>query len=414
MGEPLPQVETPAPHDRLEERLEALFTVGAEISSTLELDDVLQRIVAHARRLMDARVSSILLLDPDDASLLRPAATEGASEAYLAQPAREVATSLTGEVVKTGRPLYAPDVRKEARSCVADLARREGLCSLLSVPLRTKADVLGVLNVYTGAPRRFAEDDVRLLTLLASQSAIAIENATLHRDEMQAREQLRQSEKLAALGKLSAGLAHELRDPLDTVGSVISGMARDRAEEPGTKNGVSEDLKVVQGEVQRLRLLLDQFLDFAHPRPPHFQRERMDEIVEETLLLIGPEARVRKVVIHKDWAVDLPRVWMDGAQMKQVLLNLMLNAVQAMPDGGSLIVHVGVSGGSLLVSIADEGEGIPPRVRPQLFDPFFTTREGGTGLGLSIAQRIIEGHNGRLRIFSHPGRGTTVCVRLPL
>lgn len=414
MGEPPPQVETPAPHDRLEERLEALFTVGAEISSTLELDDVLQRIVAHARRLMDARVSSILLLDPEDASLLRPAATEGAGEAYLAQPAREVATSLTGEVVRTGRPLYAPDVRKETRSRVADLARREGLCSLLSVPLRTKADILGVLNVYTGAPRRFAEDDVRLLTLLASQSAIAIENATLHRDEMQTREQLRQSEKLAALGKLSAGLAHELRDPLDTVGRVISGMARDQAGEPGTKNGVAEDLKVVQDEVQRVRLLVDQFLEFAHPRPPHFQRERMDEIVEETLLLIGPEARVRKVVVHKDWAADLPRVWVDGAQMKQVLLNLLLNAVQAMPDGGSLIVHVGVSGGSLLVSIADEGEGIPPQVRPQLFDPFFTTREGGTGLGLSIAQRIIEGHNGRLRLFSHPGRGTTVCVRLPL
>ena len=414
MGEPLPQIETPAPHDRLGERLEALFTVGAEISSTLQLDDVLQRIVAHARRLMDARVSSILLLDPEDASLLRPAATEGASEAYLAQPAREVATSLTGEVVRTGRPLYAPDVRKETRSRVADLARREGLCSLLLVPLRTKADILGVLNVYTGAPRRFAEDDVRLLTLLASQSAIAIENATLHRDEMQTREQLRQSEKLAALGKLSAGLAHELRDPLDTVGRVISGMARDQAGEPGTKNGVAEDLKVVQDEVQRVRLLVDQFLEFAHPRPPHFQRERMDEIVEETLLLIGPEARVRKVVIHKDWAADLPRVWVDGAQMKQVLLNLLLNAVQAMPDGGSLTVHVGVSGGSLLVSIADEGEGIPPQVRPQLFDPFFTTREGGTGLGLSIAQRIIEGHNGRLRLFSHPGRGTTVCVRLPL
>lgn len=413
MDEPPPQAETPPLHERLAERLEALFTVGAEISSTLELDEVLQRIVAHARRLMDARVSSILLLDADEASL-RPAATEGASEEYLAQPAREVATSLTGEVIETGRPLYAPDVRKETRYRVADLARREGLCSLLSVPLRTKADIIGVLNVYTGAPRRFAEDDVRLLTLLASQSAIAIENATLHRDEMQARERLRQSEKLAALGKLSAGLAHELRTPLDTVGRVISAMTRDRAEEPRAKNGSGDDLKVVQGEVRRIRLLLDQFLEFARPRPPHFRHERMDEIVAETLLLIGPEARVRKVVIHKDWAADLPRVRMDGAQMKQVLLNLMVNAVQAMPDGGSLTVHVGVSGGSLLVSIADEGEGIPPQVRPQLFDPFFTTREDGTGLGLSISQRIVEGHHGRLRIFSHPGRGTTACVRLPL
>ncbi len=144
----------------LEERLEALFTVGAEISSTLQLEEVLQRIVAHARRLMAARVSSILLLNPEEGTL-RPAATEGASEEYLAQPAREVATSLTGEVIKTGQPLYAPDVREETRYRVADLARREGLCSLLSVPLRTKTDIIGVLNVYTTEPRSFEESDVR-------------------------------------------------------------------------------------------------------------------------------------------------------------------------------------------------------------------------------------------------------------
>ncbi len=405
----------------LEERLEALFTVGAEISSTLQLEEVLQRIVAHARRLMAARVSSILLLNPEEGTL-RPAATEGASEEYLAQPAREVATSLTGEVIKTGQPLYAPDVRKETRYRVADLARREGLCSLLSVPLRTKTDIIGVLNVYTTEPRSFEESDVRLLTLLASQSAIAIENATLYREEMQAREQLRQSEKLAALGKLSAGLAHELRNPLNTVSMLIYAMAQDHAQKyqgeyprgQALPNGLSDDLNIVQGELQRIQLLLDQFLEFAGPRPPHFQRERLQEVMEETLLLIGPEARVRAVVIRKDWADDLPLAWVDGAQIKQVFLNLLLNAIQAMPHGGTLTIHIGVGGGSLQVSIADQGEGISPQVRTQLFDPFFTTKEGGTGLGLSISQRIIEGHNGRLRLFSQPGTGTTVCIRLPL
>ena len=405
----------------LEERLEALFTVGAEISSTLQLEEVLQRIVAHARRLMAARVSSILLLNPEEGTL-RPAATEGASEEYLAQPAREVATSLTGEVIKTGQPLYAPDVREETRYRVADLARREGLCSLLSVPLRTKTDIIGVLNVYTTEPRSFEESDVRLLTLLASQSAIAIENATLHREEMQAREQLRQSEKLAALGKLSAGLAHELRNPLNTVSMLIYAMAQDYQRDyqrdyprgQALPNGLSDDLNIVQGELQRIKLLLDQFLEFAGPRSPHFQRERLQEVMEETLLLIGPEARVREVIIRKDWADDLPLAWVDGAQIKQVFLNLLLNAIQAMPHGGTLTVHIGVGSGSFQVSIADQGEGISPRVRTQLFDPFFTTKQGGTGLGLSISQRIIEGHNGRLRLFSQPGAGTTVCIRLPL
>src|SRR5215831_17101150 len=146
----------------LQERFEALFSISTEISSTLQLEEVLQRVTAHACRLMDARVASLLLIDKE-AGAMRPAATYGASAAYLAQPDREVAASLTGEVVRTGRPLYIADVRQETQYLVAELARNEGLCSLLSVPLRTKTDVIGVLNVYTGEPRSFDEDDMRLL-----------------------------------------------------------------------------------------------------------------------------------------------------------------------------------------------------------------------------------------------------------
>jgi signal transduction histidine kinase len=156
------------------------------------------------------------------------------------------------------------------------------------------------------------------------------------------------------------------------------------------------------------------FLEFARPRPPHFQRERLEEIMEETLLLLGPEARNRGIMIYREWDKNLPRVWVDGAQIKQVFLNLLLNALQAMPNGGKLTVRLHVSGGSLLTAITDEGVGICPEVRANLFQPFFTTKQRGTGLGLSISQRIVEGHNGRLRLFSQPGEGTTVIVRLPL
>jgi signal transduction histidine kinase len=136
--------------------------------------------------------------------------------------------------------------------------------------------------------------------------------------------------------------------------------------------------------------------------------------MEETLLLLGPEARTRGVMIYKEWDNNLPRVWVDGTQIKQVFLNLLLNALQAMPSGGKLTVRIHGSGGSLLTAITDEGEGIGPEARANLFQPFFTTKQGGTGLGLSISQRIIEGHNGRLRLSSRPGAGTTAIVRLPL
>ena len=393
----------------LQDRLEALFSIGTEISSTLQLDEVLTRIVAHACRLMEARVASLLLIDRQEGTL-HPAATHGASDAYLALPNREVSSSLIGEVITTGRPLHIPDVRKETRYRVSDVARQEGLCTLLSVPLRAKDTVVGVLNVYTAQPRDFDEDALRLLTLLASQSAIAIENATLHRDEMETREQLRQSEKLAALGTLSAGLAHELRNPLNTVSMLMYAMGRDISAE----DRFSPDVAVIQGELQRMSLLIEQFLAFARPQPPHFQRERIEEIMEETLLLIGPEARTRGIAIRKEWTKDLPLVWADGTQIKQVFLNLLLNALQAMAHTGTLTVRLSVSGGSLLTAIMDEGEGISPEVKAKLFEPFFSTKQGGTGLGLSISQRMIEGHNGRLRLFSQPGTGTSAIVRLPL
>jgi signal transduction histidine kinase len=393
----------------LQERFEALFSIGTEISSTLQLDEVLSRVAAHACRLMEARVASLLLIDSERGTL-RPAATYGASDAYLALPDREVASSLISQVITSGRPLHIPDVRKETRYRVSDVARQEGLCTLLSIPLRTKTAIIGVLNVYTGEPRCFDDDDLRLLTLLASQSAIAIENAKLHRDEMETRERLRQSEKLAALGTLSAGLAHELRNPLNTVSMLMYAMGQDMS----AGSAFADDVEIVQSELARMSLLIEQFLEFARPRPPHFQRERIEEVMEETLLLIGPEARTRGIRVVRDWSKDLPPVWADGTQIKQVFLNLLLNAMQAMSHGGTLTVRIAVSGGSLLTAVMDEGEGISPEVRAKLFEPFFSTKQGGTGLGLSISQRIIEGHNGRLRLSSEPGAGTSVIIRLPL
>jgi signal transduction histidine kinase len=284
------------------------------------------------------------------------------------------------------------------------------LSSLLCVPLKTSLQRTGLLIVYTIEPRRFRAEEVELLSALAAQSAIAIENACLYRAMLDTQEQLRQSERLAALGSMSAGLAHEIRNPLHTMQLLAYAMQKDCLR----SRTLSADLEVMQSEIGRLTLLVEQFLDFARPKRPAITPQKLQEIMEETLLLVRTEARRRGIRIAKAWTGDLPVVWVDGTQIKQVFLNILLNAMQAMPSGGGIEVRMHAGDTSITTEIHDQGEGMPAAVKAQLFTPFFTTKPRGVGLGLSISQRIIEGHRGAIRVTSQPGVGTTVRIELPL
>jgi signal transduction histidine kinase len=388
------------------EQLAALVEIGRDLTSTLDIGEVLLRVVCDARRLLGGKLTS-LMLERD--GCFETVATDGAGPAYLSRARPGVHNSVSGRVLQTGQPISVEDVRADPAFHLAEVAQAEGLASLLSVPLRTKDRIIGVLNLYTGQRRSFHAHDIALMTLLAQQSAVAIENAELFRQAREAGEGLRAAEKLAALGRLSAGLAHELRNPLNTL-SVLTYAMTEQAE----RNGLHvADLEVVQSEVRRLSLLIDQFLDFARPRRPLFERQRLGEVLEETLLLIGPEAGKKGIRLERAWN-ETPPVWGDGDQLKQVFLNLMLNAMQAMEQGGTLRASTRLVAGGVVVEVHDTGPGISPDVVDRLFEPFVTTRAGGTGLGLPISLRIIEGHSGELRLESKPGEGTTATVWLPV
>ena len=354
--------------------LALLLHVSRDLTSTLEREEVLRRVVRQARRLLDGAVTSILV-ESDE------------SEGESARDA-ELARRLVDRARATGTPVVEDTV--------------------VAAPLRTKDRVVGVLFAQRdGAP--FRTNEVALLALLAQQAAIAIENATLFAEARAAAEKVRQSDKLSALGRLSAGLAHELRNPLNTL-NVLTYAMRERSEASGSWRA---DLEVVTSELQRMNLLLDQFLDFARPRPPRFERQRVEEIVTETLYLVGPEAGKRGVEVEASLSNETPEVWADGDQLKQVFLNLALNALQAMNRGGRLAVDSGAAQGGVVVRFHDTGAGIPDAIRERLFEPFCTTRAGGTGLGLAVARRIIDAHSGGLSLESEAGRGTTASVWLP-
>jgi len=222
-------------------------------------------------------------------------------------------------------------------------------------------------------------------------------------------EQLRRADRLSALGELSAGLAHEIRNPLGSLEGAVAILRRPELPEQNRQ----EFAEMAGKEVLRLKGLLTNFLEFARPQPPRRTFIEPQLLLESVSRLADETAKMAGVTIRIQ-SVPMAAVSIDAEQIKQVLLNLVLNAVQAMPSGGEITLRARQGNGSVLLEVADQGVGIPQENLERIFDPFFTTRAGGTGLGLSIAYQIINQHGGHLSVRNNPGRGVTFTVVLPV
>jgi signal transduction histidine kinase len=225
-------------------------------------------------------------------------------------------------------------------------------------------------------------------------------------------EKMIQAEKLSALGQLSAGLAHELKNPLTSIKMILQAIL-DGSSSEMTK----EDVEVILREIKKLDTILTQFLTFA--KPPRLQLQSLDlsHTIEEVLSLMKTEMDRCGVKVTQEISSGLPRVECDHERIKQVLVNLFLNSIQAMPGGGRLWIEARKVFDNhreeVLLSIKDSGSGIQREHLEKVFDPFFTTKEGGTGLGLSIVYNIIKEHKGRIDIQSPVGGGTLITIILP-
>ena len=223
-------------------------------------------------------------------------------------------------------------------------------------------------------------------------------------------EQLMRADKLSGLGELVAGVAHEVRNPLGVIRASVQMMEKEM--ETGCKS--SELTHVMLQEIDRLDAVVKALLDFGRPSKSQFERIDVQQSLEEVILLTRQFALQQQVGVSRNFAEDLPALWADDDQLKQVFVNLISNAIQAMPDGGRLSISVYTEGGFIKISFADSGTGISTETRERIFDPFFTTRAGGSGLGLSIVHRIVDAHNGYMQVRSRVGTGSTFTVSLPL
>ncbi len=392
------------------QRLEALFQVAQSIISSLNLEDILQRVTADACRLMGSKVCSLMLLNAErDRLELR--ACHGASPDYLTKPALPVSDSLIGGVLRRRKPVQVYNVQEHDAYRHIELARQDGLVSLLSVPMVVGETAIGAVSVYSGAPYRYSTQDIHILATLANLAAIAITNAQLHEKVVRAEEQLRQTERLSTLGLLAAEVAHEIRNPLTVMKMLFHSLdLKFTGNDPRAR-----DAEVVAEKMDHLNKIVDQLLGYARSNEPRLEPVALNRVVEDLLLLTRRKLQQQHIELRTELAADLPELRADRGQLEQACLNLILNAADAMPEGGMLTIATKRHAAGILLTFTDTGMGMTEEQQARLFEPFLTTKVRGTGLGLAIVHRIIvDAHRGHIHVISAPGKGTSMQIELPV
>ena len=332
---------------------------------------------------------------------------------YSLADAKEVVTLCTKEM----KPIIVKDAVKDPR--VSNEFRKAlGVNEFVCVPLIAKNEPIGVIvadNVYTAEP--ISDERVNTLTMFVNQASLAIENAETYKsledkiDQLtETQQRLIRSEKLAAIGSMSSYVAHEIRNPLVTIG----GFAKTLSRFTFTDAKIKVNIDIIIEEVKHLEKILNNITDFAKPSKPEKIDVQICEIMENTCLLMENYFQEKHITLQKKYETGVPEAPVDPTQIKQVFLNILMNAVESMPDGGKLDVKIKSIDGSVKIYIVDAGKGMKQDVLQNIYDPFFTTKPSGTGVGLSVSLKIIEDHGGTIDAISEQGKGTTMLLTLPI
>jgi PAS domain S-box-containing protein len=397
---------------RQAETLTALHETALDLAAQRSLSDLLQAIVIRAANLLQAEIGSLFFYRPATDDLERMVAYNFGTRPV--KMIRRRGEGLVGKVLECGRPLAIDDYNRwegRAESLAESLA-------IVGMPIFWGDRLMAVLDISDRLPRTFSAGDIALLERFAPLAAAALENNRLVNDLQQQMEQLRatqtqlvQAAKLAAVGELAAGVAHELNNPLTSV----LGFAELSLTNPAVGAPLHHDLEVIAREAGRARDIVRNLLDFARQTKPQRLPTDVNHVLKQTLDLIRQHIEKSGVVITEDYAPDVGLLTLDSGQIKQVFLNLITNAAQAMPKGGTLSLRTARLGDEVAISVSDTGQGIPPEIQGRIFEPFFTTKAvgEGTGLGLSVSFGIIQEHGGRISVESRVGHGSTFTVWLP-
>jgi len=399
-------------HQRNKE-LSALETITDEISKYLDLEAILEKIVELAGGLVNAKYTSILLVDKQGKFKISAGNFQGIAPLHL----RARRGGVTEQILATGKPVVIDEVKGDEKTNPALVAA--GIKSYLSVPIKLDDKTLGVLFVHSNVPRAFGDKQLRLLATFAGQAAIAIQNAQLYQElktqmknlqDTQA--QLMQAEKLAAIGRLAANIAHEINNPLTGILMASSVLA----EEISLDDPKKSELEIIKKESLRARGIIRNLLDFTRQTEAKVVEVDINKVVQGSVSLLRHAMDMKGVELIEHYSSEELKVSADRSQMMQVFYNLINNALDAMPQGGQLTITTRAKDDSVLIEFRDTGVGIPQENMDKIFEPFFTTKPEakGTGLGLSISYNIVTAFGGTIKVKSRPGKGSSFIVSLPI
>jgi two-component system NtrC family sensor kinase len=403
------------------EDLAVLNEITRAVTSSLDLDQVLKTSLHGIRQILHVQAGTLILVEPESGEW-RFRNTLNTLEAYLRADALQPHTGIVHRVIDSREPLILNEVPLESKlhgggSLDAGRSTTLVLRNILAVPMIVKSRAVGAIVVINKLEGAFTSDDLEMLQFLAAAVAIAAENARLYgeladfaKELERSQAQLVQAEKLAATGRLAASIAHEINNPLQAIHNCLH-LAINR---PLTEEKKSHYLIMAQEEVERLITLVQRTLEFYRPSKGRSVPTRVNDLIENVLALSSKQLEQGSITVHKNLIGNLPEIAAVPDQLTQVWLNLIFNAIEAMPDGGDLTITTSASEDWLQVAIRDTGSGVDPEDVAKIFEPFYTTKTTGTGLGLSVSYGIIQRHGGRIDVHGVPGEGTTFTVSLPI
>jgi signal transduction histidine kinase len=385
-------------------QLQALVEASLALTTELALDRVLDRIAHAAREVLRARYAALGVINESGTGLSR-FLTAGVDEATAAAigplPAGQ---GVLGLLIREGRPIRIPDISQHPGSAGFP-PHHPPMRSFLGVPITVRGKAYGNLYVTEkqGAPE-FSEADERIALMLASQAGIVIENALAFQALEAAQEELVRKERLATLGQLAGSVGHELRNPLGVIKNSVYflGMVLPHDEK------IRKHLGILEREVGNANRIVSDLLDFARVKSPARVPTDLNELVRAALEVSPvPDS----VEVRAELADGLPAPVVDPQQVRHIVANLFSNAVQAMPDGGTLTVRTGMEATGPTIAVTDTGIGIPPENLGRIFQPLFTTKAKGIGLGLALAQDFAGANHAVITVDSTPGGGSTFTLR---
>ena len=379
--------------------------------SSTSVKEVLEEVVAKSTEVLSAKGALLRILNKDS-NRFEVRAVYGMGERYL-HKGPVTTEKLLPDPRELHKVIFITDVWNARRVEYPQQAWDEGIRMMLDVPLAIEDKLIGLIRIYLEKPREFTDDELDFILTVAEQCACIIERVQLIESQQTQFDHLAtQMEKMSSLGRMAAGIAHEINNPLAGILLYSSNMSK-KVPQGGP---LEEGLNIIIKETQRCKTIIQGLLEFARDRKPQKIPANINDIMKNALGIVENEFRLRHVGLERELAENMVKSLLDENQIEQVFINLLLNAVHAVEENGRVVVKSAVDSKhkTVRVEITDNGCGIAENNIEKIFEPFYSTKTKGTGLGLAVSYGIVKNHQGDILVYSVPGEITRFTIEVPI